>query len=253
MISILTLLFSFHLQAASNELVVAMELSYPPFEMTDAKGKPSGVSVEMAKELSKYLKKTLRIENTAYDGLIPALKTGKVDCIISSMTATEERSLSVDFSDHYLSTGLSLLIAKKSKVESESDLNQAGRIVVVKKGTTGHQYATRNLGKAKILVLDKEASAVLEVAQGKADAFIYDQLSVYQNWKKNADTTRPNLKPFRQEYWAIAVRKGNKELLGQINAFLKDFRAKKGFEKLGDQFLSEQKAAFKTLGISFYF
>ncbi len=65
---------------------------------------------------------------------------------------------------------------------------------------------------------------VLEVIQGKADAFIYDQISVYTNWKKNPNTTKAALKPFQIEKWAIAVRKTNPELLEQVNQFLTLFR-----------------------------
>ena len=63
--------------------------------------------------------------------------------------------------------------------------------MAVKKGTTGHVYATEHLPNARLLVLDKESTCVLEVAQGKAAAFIYDQLSVLKNWEQHRETTRP--------------------------------------------------------------
>ena len=90
-----------------------MELSYPPFEMTDPQGRPTGVSVRLAEALAKHLGRELVVENIAFDGLIPALKTGKIDCIISSMTATPERSRSIAFSEPYLKTGLALLVGTK--------------------------------------------------------------------------------------------------------------------------------------------
>lgn len=234
-------------------LVVGMELSYPPFEMTDEKGEPSGVSVELARALAKSLKQELKIENMSYDGLIPALQTKKVDCVISSMTRTPEREKVVAFSEPYFQTGLALLISKNSKVESSTDLDSAGKTVAVKKGTTGHAWANQNLKKAKILVLDKESAAALEVSQGKADAFIYDQISTYQNGQKFKDSTRTNLEAFKNESWAVAVQKENLDLVSKINAFLEQFRKDKGFEKLGDQFLSEYKVTFKKLNIPFFF
>ncbi|RNC71351.1 MAG: amino acid ABC transporter substrate-binding protein [Desulfuromonadales bacterium] len=238
--------------AEKDTLVVGMELAYPPFEMTDTAGKPTGVSVDLANALGKSLGRKIVIQNMAFDGLIPALKTGKLDLIISSMTANEERAKSIDFSDPYLNTGLCLLVQKDSTVQSIKDLDQPGRNVAVKKGTTGHSWAGKNLKKAKVLVLDKEAAAVLEVVQGKADAFIYDQMSTYQNWQKNQATTRAILEPFQKESWAVGIRKGNRDLKKKVNAFLKDFRAKGGFEKLGDTYLKEQKDAFKKLGYPFY-
>jgi polar amino acid transport system substrate-binding protein len=186
-----------------------MELSYPPFEMTDPQGKPTGVSVRLAETLGRHLGREVRIENIAFDGLITALKTRKIDCIISSLTATPERARSIAFSEPYLRTGLALLVALKSPVQSAADLDMPGRIVAVKKGTTGHHYAATTFTKARVLVLDKESSAVLEVAQGKADAFIYDSLSVYQNHKRHPDTTRALLRPFREETWAVGLRTGD--------------------------------------------
>jgi polar amino acid transport system substrate-binding protein len=239
--------------AVKDTLTVGMELAYPPFEMTDEKGVPKGISVDLANELGKALGKKIVIQNTAFDGLIPSLKTGKIDLIISSMTITDERKQSIDFSDPYLSTGLCLLVGKKSPVQSIDDLDKPNVTVAVKKGTTGHIYATQKLKNAKLLVLDKEAAAVLEVVQGKADAFIYDQMSTYQNWKRNQETTRALLNPFQQEKWGIALRKGDDQLRTQVNQFLKSFRERGGFDRLGEAYLKEQKDTFKELKYPFYF
>ena len=233
-------------------LTVGMELAYPPFEMTDTKGQPTGVSVDLAKALGAALGMQVQIRNMAFDGLIPSLKTGKIDLIISSMTATPERAQSIDFSDPYLQTGLCLLVRENSPVQGIGDLDKAGMTVAVKKGTTGHSYASKQLKHARVLVLDKEAAAVLEVVQGKADAFIYDQMSTYSNWQRNPKTTRAILKPFQQESWAIGIRKGNDPLKARINAFLKEYRATGGFDKLGDIWLKEQKQQFKRLGYPFF-
>ena len=237
---------------AAKPLVVGMELAYPPFEMTDTSGNPDGVSVQLAKELGKALGRPVRIMNMAFDGLIPALKTGKIDLIISSMTATAERARSIDFSDPYLTTGLCLLVGKSLPINTIADLDQPGRTVAVKKGTTGHSYAAAHIRQASLLVLDKEAAAVLEVVQGKADAFIYDQMSTYKNYQRNRQTTRAILTPFQTESWAIGIRKGNDALKTKINRFLADFRRSGGFDRLGDLYLKEEKEAFRRLGFPFF-
>ena len=237
---------------AARPLVVGMELAYPPFEMTDTRGKPEGVSVQLAKELGKALGRPVEIMNMAFDGLIPALKTGKIDLIISSMTATAERGRSIDFSDPYLTTGLCLLLRKSLDVNTIEELDQFGRTIAVKKGTTGHIYAAAHLKSASVLVLDKEAAAVLEVVQGKADAFIYDQMSTFKNHQRNKETTRAILTPFQTESWAIGIRKGNDELKGKINRFLVDFRRSGGFDRLGDRYLKQEKEAFRQLGFPFF-
>lgn len=230
-----------------------MDLSYPPFETIDPSGKPTGVSVEIAEALAQSLGKSLRIENIPFTGLIPSLQTGKIDCIISSMTDTPERRGSVAFSDPYVGTGLALLVGKNSPAASMSDIDQPGKTLAVRQGTTGEVWARANIKNARILALEKEASAVLEVVQGKADAFLYDQMSIWKNAREQPETTRALLAPISKEQWAIALRQNAPALLEQINAFLKTFRAAGEFEKLGNKYLGDQKAAFREQGIEFYF
>jgi polar amino acid transport system substrate-binding protein len=238
---------------AADPLRVGMELSYPPFEMTDPQGRPAGVSVKLAEALGRHLGRPVVIENVAFDGLIPALKARHVDCVISSMTATPERAKSIAFSEPYLRTGLALLIATRSPVTSADELDAPGRVVAVKQGTTGQQWAAATLKRARLLVLDTEAAAVLEVLQGRADAFIYDSMSVYTNHRKHSTKTRAALAPFKEESWAVGLRQGDDELRRQVNEFLQSFRADGGFDRLGDEFLAEQKAYFTEHGIPFYF
>ncbi|ADU65220.1 extracellular solute-binding protein family 3 [Desulfurispirillum indicum S5] len=247
------LIFTSTAAATSSALIVGMELSYPPFEMTDARGEPSGISVEMARAIGEILGREVIIENIPFDGLIPALRTGKIHMILSSMTATQERARVVDFSEPYLSTGLCLLLNRASEVTSIDELNRPGVVIAVKRGTTGHAYASRHLSQARILVLDKEAAAVLELVQGKIDAFIYDQMSVYSHWQRNRETTRAILEPFQREYWAVGLPKGSEDLRLQINDALDRLRGEGFFERLGDKYLGEQKRAFKELGYGFYY
>ena len=239
-------------QAEAPPLIVGMELAYPPFEMTDTSGKPTGISVDLARALGMHLKRVVEIQNLPFDGLIPSLKTGRIHLIISSMTANAERAKAIDFSDPYLSTGLCLLVAKKSSIESIADADQKNRTIAVKQGTTGHLFS-RSLKNAKIVVLDRESACVLEVTQGKADAFIYDQMSVLKHSEQNSETTRPLLAPFQTESWAFGIKKGDDALRKDVNAFIHAFRESKGFEALGDRWLSSQKAAFLRLGIPFVF
>jgi polar amino acid transport system substrate-binding protein len=237
------------------ELVVGMELAYPPFETTDTDGNPMGISVDLAYALGEYLDRPVRIENTSWGGLIPALQSGKIDIILSSMTIREDRLEQIDFSDPYADAYLALLVNQDSPVQSADDLNQADRVIAVKTGTTGHLVAMDQFPEATINVFDNENACVLEVVQGKADAFIYDQLTIYKNWKLNESTTRPVLEPFQAspEQWGIGVKKGNDELKSQINTFLKEYEDQGGFETLQEKHLSEQKVLFDQLGVPLFF
>lgn len=235
-------------------LIVAMELAYPPFETKDDAGEPTGVSVDLMKAFGEYVGREIKIENTAWDGLIPSLQTGTADLVISSMTIRPDRQEQVDFSDPYANALLAVLVSKDTKAESVEDLNKEGKKLAVKSGSTGHLYAKSSLPKAELVVLPDESACVTEVAQGRADGFIYDQLTIYRNWQKNLDTTSAIFIPFQEpEKWGIAVQKGNSELLGQVNAFLKKFREEGGYDKLVETYLAEEKKAFDELGFQWFF
>jgi polar amino acid transport system substrate-binding protein len=238
---------------SKTELVVGMDLSYPPFETIQPNGVPTGISVEIAQHLGAYLDRPVRIENIPFIGLIPSLRTNKVDLVISSMTDTPERRKSIAFSDPYLTIGLACLVQKNAGIQDAKDLNTPNRKVAVRQGTTAQLWVAKNLSQANIIVLEKESEAVLEVVQGKVDAFIYDQMSVWRYAQIHQETCEAILTPLSREHWAIGLRLCDTVLTNQVNAFLKEFRMKGGFEKLGDQYLGEQKRTFRQLGIPFYF
>ncbi len=249
----LLLLVACHPPSPRNELVIGMDLSYPPFETIQTDGSPGGISVEIAKHLGEYLHRPIRIENIPFIGLIPSLRTHKVDLIISSMTDTPERRKSIAFSEPYLNIGLALLIPKGSEIRNVQELNSVARKVAVRQGTTAQIWALKNLPRANLLVFEKEAAAVREVVQRKADAFLYDQMSIWKYWHLHQEKCDALLTPFTHEDWAIGLRLDDVVLIKQVNAFLRDFRKQGGFEKLGTQYLDDQKRAFRELGIPFYF
>jgi polar amino acid transport system substrate-binding protein len=235
----------------SPVLRVGMDLSYPPFEMQDKAGNPDGVGVKLAEALAAHLGRPLKIVPMEFSGLIPALKTNNIDIILSSMTATDERRQSIDFSNPYAFTGLALLVRKDSDIQSIEDLKKPGRKITAKTSTTGETWAIHHIPQAGRVVFEDQAACVLEVTQGRADAFIYDQLSIYQYAKENPATTRGLLKPFVEESWAIGIAKGNHELLAKVNIFLDDFRKEDGFGKLGEEYLKDEKKFLESAGVPF--
>ncbi len=232
-------------------LRVGMELTYPPFETKDAQGNPDGVGVKLAEALARDLGRPLKIVPMEFTGLIPALKTGNVDLVISSMTASEVRRESIDFSEPYAFTGLAILTGRDSGLQSAADLKNPGTRIAVKAGTTGETWALANLPEAKVTAYGEDAACVQEVAQGRADAFIYDQLSIYRYHKNNAATTRALLDAFVQENWAVGIAKGKPELKAQVDAFIAKFREEGGFERLAEQYLAEEKKALEEMGVPF--
>lgn len=242
-------------EAGDQPLRVGMELQFPPFEQANAAGDAEGVSVDIARAFGQYLGKEVVVENIAWTGLIPAVRTGNVDVIISSMTITAEREEQVDFSIPYIQAGLSLLVNADSPVRGYEDLNSRDVGIAVKSGTTGAILAAQNYPLADIRSFEDVAACVLEVAQGKADAFIYDPLTVYENYKNNTGTTRVVLESIPGTYsgWGFAFNEDNDELREQANAFIREFRASGGFDEIGEKWLSDIKAVFAEQGVPFFF
>ncbi len=239
---------------SEKPLKVGMELAYPPFETKNGAGEPEGISVDLAKELGKSLGREVEISNIAWDGLIPSLSTGKVDVIISSMTITEKRKKVVNFSDPYANAYLALLVSDKSPVKSTEDLNKPSVTFAVKKGTTGATYVAKTFPKAKITALSSENAAVTEVVQGKADAFIYDQLTIYRQSKKHPGKAHAMaLADQKPEQWGMAYSKKNEDLGPKLNKFIADFKANGGFDKLTQKHLAEEKKTFDSIGFPWFF
>src|SRR6202011_986931 len=134
-----------------------------------------------------------------------------------------------------------------------NDVDKPGRNVAVKKGTTANIYAMQHFKNAKILVFNDESACAIEVGQGKSDCFIYDQISVFQNWKRHQDRTRAILQPGAEEEWAMGIGEESGDLRRRISDLIKQFKESGGFEQLGVKHLSENKKASEDLGIPFYF
>lgn len=239
--------------AKRDVLIIGTDATYPPFEFVDAQGRISGVSVAIAEAIGKELRKPVEFRNLNFDGLIPALQSGQIDLIISSLTANEQRRQSIDFSEPYVKTGLSILAAKDSTVMSAKDLSTPGRKLAVRLATTGEQWCRKELPQAKLVALDTDAACVLEVINGTVDAWVYDQVSVMNYHTKHPDRTRALLSPLREEVWAVGVKKGRDDLKSKVNAVIARMKQEGAFAKLASHFLSKERDMMKSQGLPFVF
>jgi polar amino acid transport system substrate-binding protein len=222
-----------------GELLVGMEAGYQPFEMQDEKGNIVGFDVDMAYEMGKALfgkggEKKVKLINTAWEGIIPALMTHKFDIIMSGMTVLQSRNLKVNFCDPYYYIGQCLLINKKdvNKYKSYKDLNKKGVIITSKLGVTGAFTAERLMPKATLRLFKTEPEGGLQVANGLADAFIYDEPQVRVFAAKYKKDTVGIFEPLTYEPLAWAIRKGDPDFLNWLNNFLAQLRGDGRWEKL---------------------
>ena len=224
-----------------NKLTVGMEVGFFPFEYADTDGRPVGFDVDLANIAAQELGVPVEIKEMEFSGLIPALQTGKIDMIISGMSRTPARAKTVSFSQPYFEAGLCALISNKRapEVSEISRLNAEGRVLAVKLGTTGDIVTGRLFPKATVKRFKEETECVLEVVAGRADAFIYDQLSISLHHAQNPQTTHAILKPFTFEPYAIAIRGGDFDFLNWLNILLETIKADGRYQELRKKYFSD--------------
>jgi polar amino acid transport system substrate-binding protein len=154
------------------------------------------------------------------------LDRGLGDFLISGMTVTGERALSVAFTRPYFLTRTLPLLAVPAAdgIRALADLDDPKRRIVAKLGTTGETAARKRLPRARIDTLDEDSHCALQVAQGKADAFIYDEMQIRRYAADNPKTTRILDEQVTVEPYAIACRRGDLATVQVLDTILDLFR-----------------------------
>ena len=153
---------------------------------------------------------------------------------MSGMTILQSRNLKINFCDPYYYIGQCILINKKDvdKYKSYKDLNKEGVIITSKIGVTGAFTAERLMPKATLRLFKTEAEPALQVANGLADAFIYDEPQVRVFAAMYKDKTVGLFEPITYEPLAWAIRKGDPDFLNWLNNFLRQTRGDGRWDEL---------------------
>ncbi len=212
-------------ETETKVLKMATNAYFQPYEYYD-NGVIVGIDAEIAAAIAEKLGMELEIVDMEFDSIITAVKEGSVDFGMAGMTVTEKRLEEVDFSTSY-ANGVQVIIVKEdSAITSVDDLFAEGAAykVGVQLGTTGDTYATGDFGSDNVTTYANGNEAVLALLGGSVDCVIIDNEPAKALVAANAglkilDTTYAN------EDYAICVKKGNSELLAQINQAIKDLTA----------------------------
>jgi ABC-type amino acid transport substrate-binding protein len=208
---------------ASGVLRIGNDPTYPPFEMTShTSGLPEGFSIDLAGEICRIHGWTPEFVATPFDGMIAGLNNGKYDVIISSMTITPERGEAVDFSEPYYLAGQSIAVPiADSAIKSVADLK--GKKVGVQLGTTGEMMA-KGLDGVNVISFENIGAAFLDLENGNIDAVLNDLPTSAAHIKAHGSAKFVG-EVLSTEYYGIAVKKGNKEILDKINAALREAKS----------------------------
>ncbi len=206
-------------EAAGGRLIMATNAEFPPYEYHDGDA-VVGIDAEIAKAIADELGMELEIEDIAFDSIIPEIVSGKADMGLAGMTVTEDRMQSVDFSNTYAKASQKIIVTEDSEIASPDDLK--GVIVGVQLGTTGDIYAD-DIEDATVERYNKGFEAVQALSQGKIDAVVIDGEPA-KTFVAETEGLKILEESFTDEEYAIAVKKGNTELLEKINGALKTLK-----------------------------
>ncbi len=230
-------------QASGGELVMGTNAAFPPFEFVTSEGivgEFDGIDIAIADKIAKSMDKTLKIEDMEFEGLIAAVQMGKVDMAVAGMTVTEDRKKNVDFSDTYFVAAQNMVVAKdNATITKAEDLKNAKKVGVVQ-GYTGDSIVTDTLGLSEdqILRVGRGIDAVQELKNGKLDAVVIDSATGKALAEKNDLKVVEDPEVFEAEEYAIAVKKGNTELLEAINKVIADMKANGEIDALAEKYNS---------------
>ena len=195
---------------------------FTPWSMRDRNGELIGFELDVGRALAKDMGVDVEFIPTAWDGIIPQLVSGNFDVIISGMSITPERNLTVNFTSPYAFSGLTIL-ANKALTDGFSleDYNSPDVTFAARRGATPATVIAELFPEAKLLLFDEEAAAVQEVLNGNANATMYAEPAPSIEVRRYPDKLHV---PFDQNFLAtgegFALRKGDPDALNFFNNWI---------------------------------
>lgn len=224
-------------QAQNNQnqtLQIATEGAYAPFNYTTNDGKLAGFDVDLTHALCAKINATCTISAQEWDGIIPALKSGKYDAIISAMSVTPERSKQVAFSEPYFVNTL-VFVAQKDKAFDPNSQDNLSSVKIASQGSTiASQWLEQTHPTIKPKLYPTLDGAFLDLGNGRADVVLSDKLPAL-SWLKSELGKNFEIKGQEIDFndkFAIAVNPKDTELLGKFNEALGQLKADGTYDEL---------------------
>ena len=221
----------------SDTLVMATNAEFPPYEYYVG-DEVVGIDAEIAQAIAEELGMTLKIEDMAFDSIIPAVTSGKADFGAAGMTVTEDRKKNVDFTDTYATATQVIIVKEDSDIAGPDDL--VGKKIGVQLGTTGDIYAG-DIEDAEVEQYNKGFEAVQALTQGKIDAVVIDGEPA-KEFVAQAEGLKILDEAFTEEEYAIAVAKGNDDLREKINDALAKLKESGKIDEIVAKYISADDA-----------
>lgn len=227
----------------AEKLIMGTNAAFEPFEFVTTAdkgvvGEFDGIDVVIANEIAKSMGKELVIEDMEFDGLLASVQTGKIDMAVAGMTIKPERLQSVDFSvPYYKATQVIVVAADNEDIKSAEDIKEGKKVGVVL-GYTGDSIVTDDLkvSEDNITRANRGVDVVQDVKNGKLDAVVIDSYTGKALAEKNGLKVVEDAEAFEAEEYAIAIAKGNTELLEKVNAKLTEMLENGEIEEIAQRY-----------------
>ena len=230
----------------TKPLRIGIEAAYPPFAYKTPDGNITGFDYDIGNALCEEMKVECKWIEQEFDGLIPALKVRKFDAVLSSMTITEDRLKSVDFSKKYYHTPAKLAM-KAGSVINDPLVDLKGKKVGVQRASIYDRYATDVFAPAGVEVVrySSQNEIFLDLQTGRLDATLADSVNIDDGFLKT-DAGKDfalvgpdfNEQKYFGEGAGIAVRKGDTALADKITAAIAGIRANGKYKAVQDKYFS---------------
>ena len=230
------------LTVEKGKLHMSTNAEFPPYEMVTNDGGFEGIDVEVAGLIAEKMGLELVVDDMGFTAALEAVQNGKSDIAMAGITVNEERKANMDFSDSY-ATGIQVVIIKEDSpaVQSLDDL-ASGVLIGTQEGTTGYIYCSDTVenggyGEEHVMAYETGAVAIQALLAGKVDCVVIDNQPAQEYVKAN-----PGLEildtEFAVEDYAIAVKKGNSQLLDEVNKALSELIADGSVQKVVDKYIT---------------
>lgn len=203
-----------------NQLVMVTEAGFAPYEYYE-NGEVVGVDVDIAREIAKYLGKTLVVKDIAFDSIINEVKTGKADFGAAGISYSDDRTKNVDFSINYAVSKQVVIVNNNSSITNVNGISN--KKIAVQLGSIADTFVTEKYKSANVVRQKKYLAAIEDLKTGKVDCVVMDELPAKEIVSKNEGIKILDGSLTNDSY-GMVVKKGNKELLDAINMVLQNLK-----------------------------
>ncbi len=215
-------------------LIVGVKADFPPFGYIDERGQHVGFDIDLAHEVAALLlgdSTKVKLKTVTSANRIPMLRSNEVDAVMASMTITQDRKRTIDFSVPYFCSGHLILVRRtNTSINTFADLN--GRKVSTVEGATGDKVTWILAPRAERKTFDQNSEGVLALKDGRTDAFVQDDVLLLGFAKQDPSLKVVGWPPQMPGPYGIGVRKGDQDFLGALNVALARIRASGVYNKM---------------------